>query len=159
MRKRRPRKVPKQRHDEHVYYMLEVLSWNWSFWFGVALDRRHTTDPYDDYRHLTVQGRFLRPAKLKDKTIELVFIPKKELNQERRQNDRPPHIGFMNLHREAQAIFSLPADTLPSLLPMLIGAKFRHIVLHGTSLRYQQASVHSFRFEMQINEDDWPSEG
>jgi hypothetical protein len=70
-----------------------------------------------------------------------------------------PHIGSMNLHREAQAIFSLPADALPSLLTMLIGEKFRHIVLHGTSLRYQQASAHSFRFEMQINEDDWPSDG
>jgi hypothetical protein len=88
--KHRSRTSQKQRHDEHVYYILEVLSWNWSFWFGVTPDPQRARDPYDDYRHLTVQGRFLRPAKLKERTIELIFIPKQELNQERRQNERPP---------------------------------------------------------------------
>ncbi|WP_262271839.1 hypothetical protein [Microvirga yunnanensis] len=127
--------------------------------FGVARDPQRDFNPYDDYRHLAIQARFRRPERLKEKAIELTFIPDLHLEQERRRNDRPPRIGFISLRREAQGILSLPADALPSLLPMLIGEKFKYVVLHGTALRYQQAGVHSFRFEMQINDDEWPPDG
>lgn len=125
--------------------------------FGVAHDPRQEADPYDDYRHLTIHSQFLWPDKLKDATIELTFIPDMDINREQRRTNRPPHIGFINLRKAAYGILSLPSDALPSLLPMLIGDRFQYVVLHGASLRYRQASVRSFRFEMQINEDDWPT--
>jgi len=154
--KAHPRRNQVQRHDEHVYYILEIMSWRWSLSFGIADDPRRDPDPYHDVRHLTIQARFTRPRRLAEQTIELTFIPMEHLTHERRQDDHPRYIGAMNLRRVAQAIFSLPSDALPSLLPMLIAERFRYLVLHGTGLRYRQASVRSFQFEMQINEDDWP---
>ncbi len=155
MAKSRPRRKQSSPRSEHVYYILKILSWQWSLSFGVAHDPRQT-DPYDDYRHLTIHSQFLWPDKLRDATIDLTFIPDRDLDQEQRRTHRPPHIGFINLRKAAHGILSLPSDALPALLPMLIGDKFGYLVLHGTGLRYRQASVHSFRFEMQINEDDWP---
>jgi hypothetical protein len=154
--KARPRTKPSQRRDEHVYYILEIMSWRWNLSFGIAHEPRRDPDPYDDVRHLTIQARFTRPRRLAEQAIELTFIPIEHLTYEHRQSDQPRYIGSVNLRREAQAIFSLPSDALPSLLPMLIAEKFRYLVLHGTGLRYHQASVRSFRFEMQVNEDNWP---
>jgi hypothetical protein len=154
--KANPHRNPSQQRDEHVYYILEIMSWRWRLSFGIAHDLQRDPDPYDDVRHLTIEARFTRPRRLAEQPIELTFIPMEHLTHERRQNDQPHYIGSMNLRRDAQAILSLPWDALPSLLPMLIGDKFRYLVLHGTGLRYRQARVRSFRFEMQINEDDWP---
>jgi hypothetical protein len=41
---------------------------------------------------------------------------------------------------------------------MLIAEKFKYVVLHGSGLRYRQASLRSFRFEMQIDNEDLPDE-
>jgi hypothetical protein len=154
--KHRPRRNLHQPHDEHVYYLLEVVKWEWKLSFGVAPPVVRDPDPYSDVRHLAIRAQFLRPRKLAEWPIELTFIPTQHRNEERRQNCRPQHIGSMSLRGEAQAILSLPEDALPSLLPMLIGERFKYLVLHGTALRYRKASVRSFHFRMQINEDEWP---
>ena len=53
-------------------------------------------------------------------------------------------------------VFSMPSDALPSLLTMATAGRLRYVVMQGEKLRYGQASMKSFRFEMKIDEDDLP---
>jgi len=114
--------------------------------------------PYDDFRHLKIQGRLIRPSRLKHLLLELIFLPDERLNREHWQNDSPPSIGHLSLHGQPNALMSIPADSLPSLLPMLIAEKFKYVVLHGSLLRYRQTDLRSFHFEMRIDDEDLPDE-
>jgi len=45
---------------------------------------------------------------------------------------------------------------LPAILQMLIGERFRFILMTGTKFRYRSARLHGFRLEMKLTEDDMP---
>ena len=152
------RKKSKRRVEEHVYYVVEILGWEWSFMFGVSNAPDISGGPYDDYRHLKIEGRLIRPSRLRDRSVELVFLPDERLDRENRQNDRPMLVGHLSFHGSPNALMSMPADALPSVLAMLIAAKFKYVVLHGSVLRYRQTDLQSFRFEMQISDEDLPDE-
>lgn len=150
------RNKSKRHVEEHVYYVVEILGWEWSFMFGVSNAPHISDGPYDDYRHLTVRGKFVRPTRLQDRLLELSLLPDEHLNRQHWQNQQPTLIGHLSFHGRPSALMSVPADALPSLLPMLIGEKFKYMVLHGSALRYRQAGLQSFRFEMQIDDEDLP---
>jgi hypothetical protein len=57
-----------------------------------------------------------------------------------------------------QGLFSIPADVLPPILQMLIGDRFKFIVMHGDPMRYRHASVLRYCFETHLEEDDLPAE-
>jgi hypothetical protein len=152
------RRKSKRHVDEHVYYVIEILGWDWSFMFGVSNAPNISGGPYDDYRHLKIQGRLIRPSPLRDRDVELIFLPDERLNQKNRQNDRPMLVGHLSFHGSPNALLSMPADALPSVLAMLIAEKFKHIVLHGSALRHRQTDLRWFRFEMQISDEDLPDE-
>ena len=152
------RRKPKRRTSDHVYYVVEIVGWDWSLMFGVSNAPHISGGPYDDYRHLKIQGRLIRPSRLQGRSLELIFLPDERLNREHRQNDRPTLIGHLSFHGQPNALMSIPADALPSLLSILTAEKFRFVVLHGSVLRYRQTDLQSFRFEMQIDDEDLPDE-
>jgi hypothetical protein len=39
---------------------------------------------------------------------------------------------------------------------MLIGERIKFVVMHGSTLRYRKADLQSFRFEMQIDDEELP---
>jgi hypothetical protein len=151
-------KKSKRHVEEHVYYVVEILGWEWSFMFGVSNAPHISGGPYDDYRHLTVRGKLVRPTRLQNRALELNLLPDERLNRERWQNQQPTLIGHLSFHGRPSALMSVPADALPSLLPMLIAKKFRYVVLHGSALHYRQTDLQSFRFEVQIDDEDLPDE-
>jgi hypothetical protein len=152
------RKKSKRRVEKHVYYVVEILGWEWSFMFGVSNAPQISGGPYDDYRHLMVHGKLIRPTRLQERSLELNLLPDERLNKEHRQNDHPTLIGHLSFHGRPSALMSVPADALPTLLTMLIAEKFKYVVLHGSALRYRQTDLQSLRFEMQIDEEDLPDE-
>lgn len=108
------KKKSKQRVEEHVYYVVEILGWEWSFMFGVSNSPKISGGPYDDHRHLRIRGRLIRPSRLKHLSLELTFLPDERLNWEHWQNDRPPLIGHLSFH--GQPMHWYRYRQMPSLL-------------------------------------------
>ena len=50
----------------------------------------------------------------------------------------------------------MPEDVLPSLLPMLIGGRFRFVLLIGSKLKRWSAQIQSYNFLEELTEDELP---
>ncbi len=152
-RRKRPRGRPRV---ETVYYVVEVEDWDWSLWFGVST-MPEREGPFDDYRHLNLRGKLLRPSKLRCETVELHFLPDKRLNEGEQERNRPLSVGHLNLRSgRMYGVMSMPTDALPPLLTIATAGRLRYVVMQGERLRYGNAGVKSFRVEMNIDEDDLP---
>jgi len=154
-RRRKRRRKP---HNEPVYYVMQIESWDWSLSFGVS-QSKHFDDPYMDYRHLELNGRLLQPTNIKANMAEAILIPDKNLNEENRQQHQPKSVGSLNLSDgKLRALLSIPQDVLDTILQMLAAERFKYIVITGDKLHYRQAMVKSFRLECELDEDDLPPE-
>lgn len=153
------RKRAKARQDEHLHYVIEITGWDWSFSFGLGWRRDIDGEPYSDFRHLHIKGKLLRPTKIKANEAELVFMPTQRMNESERSKDTPNSVGSIQLYRGTfKPLLSMPADALAPVLQMLIGERFKYVVLHGDKPRYGHGLIRSYRFEMQMSEDDLPPE-
>ncbi|MGX9429565.1 MULTISPECIES: hypothetical protein [Bradyrhizobium] len=47
-------------------------------------------------------------------------------------------------------------DALPPILQMMIGARFKFVVMHGTKFSHRRATLNGFRLEMKLDPDDLP---
>lgn len=47
--------------EEIVDYVVEIESWDFSYWLALNA-MRNPLDPYHEHRHVTIKGRMLRPG-------------------------------------------------------------------------------------------------
>lgn len=148
-RRRRPR-------EEIVYYVFVIENWDWGYSLSLNGERQ-PIDPFHEFRHLHVRGRLLHPKGLRTNRIELTFLPSKDLDSEPRKALRPLGVGSLDGYGDPiTGLLSLPEDALPPILQMMIGERFRFIVMHGTPFSRRRASLHGFRMEMKLDPDDLP---
>jgi hypothetical protein len=69
------------------------------------------------------------------------------LNLERQPID--PYHEFRHLHVRARLLH-------PPILQMMVGERFKFVVMHGTQFRHRRATLHGFRLEMKLDPDDLP---
>ncbi|WP_168880239.1 hypothetical protein [Rhizobium sp. P28RR-XV] len=155
-KRRRPRSKAR---EEPVYYAIAIEDWEWSYSFSANhMKDRH--ELYNEYRHLHLMGKLLRPSKIKVDTVRLTFLPNDTYNRDQWDRQVRAYVGTLNLYRgHMDGLFSLPSDALPHLLTMLTADKIKFAVLHGAKLRYGHADMAGFRLEMNIDDDDLPPEG
>lgn len=152
-----PRKRARRTMPEYVGYLVEVSGWDWSFSFGISHDKRQD-DPYSEYRHLVVKGSLLRPAGVKAKDAELIFLPNIENNEANRMQHEPKSIGSLNLYNGIlHGLLSMPADALPPVLTVLSAQRFRFVLLQGERLRWRKALIRSYSIDTHLDEDDYPA--
>lgn len=157
-RRTSPRRT--RRRSESIYYVvcLDTEDWDWSLSFGVSRIRADE-GPYADYRHLVLKGGLLRPRKVKAAAVEVIFLPSSHLNEDSRQGSEPLSIGSISLRRGAmQMLLDMPADALPSTLPMVIAGKFRFVVVEGGLLYRGQAKALRFSLDMSFDEEGLPGD-
>lgn len=155
--KRKKRRTDKP-SNEIVFYVVEIESWDWSFWFGVS-NMPEYDGPYDDYRHLNIFGKVLRPQKYAGEQIRVSFLPNEHLNRGQREKSDPIAIGSIEARKgKMSAVVSMPADVLPALLTMATADQLRYIVMDGEKPRYGHGSLKSFRLDMTYDEDDLPAD-
>jgi hypothetical protein len=53
-------------------------------------------------------------------------------------------------------LHSLPEDALPPILQMMVGDRFRFVVIHGTKFSHRRATLNGFRLERELEPDDLP---
>lgn len=154
----RPRAKQKTRSkrpsNEEVKYVVEINRWDWGFWFGITNVPHISGGHYDDYRHLEISGTFVTPHKYARRKVELAFLPDRRLNNQGGGTYHVGVVGHLSLPRSARAICSMPSDALPAVLQMLIGERFRFVVLSGSAARYGQVDFRSFRFSTTFDPED-----
>ncbi|WP_315786553.1 MULTISPECIES: hypothetical protein [unclassified Bradyrhizobium] len=47
-------------------------------------------------------------------------------------------------------------DALPPILQMMVGERFKFVVMHGTKFSRRRATLHGYRLEIKIDQDDLP---
>ncbi|MCC8978308.1 hypothetical protein [Bradyrhizobium acaciae] len=50
----------------------------------------------------------------------------------------------------------MAADALGPVMQMLIGGRFKFIILDGESMNYRKARIRHYRFEPRMELDDYP---
>jgi len=66
-------------------------------------------------------------------------------------------VGGLHVWRgHAEALLSMPAEALASVIPMLIAGRFRFVSMHGRALYRGNAQIHGYRLEPYIGEEDMP---
>ena len=108
-----------------------------------------------EHRHLEITGKLLSPVDPKIETVELWFLPRDDLDEEKRKEHTPKAVGSLSLHDgRLNGLLSIPMNSLEDILQMLIADRFKIVEMGGTKLRYRQAMVRSFRLDTHIDEDD-----
>ncbi|MGL3107116.1 hypothetical protein [Bradyrhizobium sp. BR 1432] len=148
-RKRRPR-------EPDVYYVVAIDGWGWGYSLSLNTER-NAADPYHEFRHLQVRGRLLHPKGLRTDRIELTFLPSRDLDLEGRKALRPLGIGSLDGYGDPiTGLLPPPMDAMHPILQMMVGDRFRFIVMHGTKFSHRRATLHGFRLEMRLDPDDLP---
>lgn len=145
--KTRPK--PRKRREGPVTYDIRIEAWEWSYSFGVSHRPQQGKDPYEDFRHLHLNGTLIRPTHIKSKKVTVMLLPDAALDPERRSRNTPTAIGSISAGRgEIGILLSIPADALTNILIMLTADKFQFVSLEGTKLHYGQGMITYLRLDM-----------
>ncbi|MBX6741134.1 MAG: hypothetical protein IRY87_03685 [Acetobacteraceae bacterium] len=155
---RRPRARPTVE-----YYVIQIERWDWSFSFGINPNRKHFLEPYSDYRHLTVEGRLLRPKAAKAETAALTFLPRLDLDlaavAKLSTSVEPKGVGSAHARAGAfQALLPMPHDVLAALLTALAAGRLQYVTLEGDPLFRGEATIRRFSFQADHDPEDLPAE-
>ncbi|WJR75575.1 hypothetical protein [Bradyrhizobium sp. NP1] len=124
-RRRSPRELD-------VYYVVAIEDWGWGYSLSLNTDRQ-PIDPYHEFRHLQVRGRLLHPKGLRTDRIDLTLLPSRDLDPEERKALRPLGVGSLDGYGDPiTGLLPVPMDALPPILQMMIGERFKFVVMHGT---------------------------
>jgi len=154
-----PKSTTKKRRrkpsEPDVYYVVAIDGWDWGCSLSLNMERQ-PIDSYHEFRHLRVRGRLLHPKGLRTDRIELTFLPSKDLESEVRNALRPLGVGSLDRYGDpVTGLLPLPEDALPPILQMMIGDRFKFVVMHGTRFSHRRATLHGFRLE-KLDADDVP---
>jgi hypothetical protein len=152
----------KAKRQPEVYYALRIQSWEWDYSFGIADTRLFPGEVYEDYRHLTIRGELTRPAALAGQKIGLTFVPQRDIFQPASKFlNKPERVGHLQRSRNTKALegtLAMPAETLPSILSMLIAERLRFVTFASTDLFRGAAQIREYRLHETVADDDLPSE-
>lgn len=121
--------------EEFVDYVVEIESWDWSYWLALNT-LRDPLDPYHEHRHLQIKGRMLRPTGLKTDRVEVSLFPTTSLEEERRKELKPLALGALKAYPDRiDASIGIPSDALAPILQMLIAGRLKFVVMRGAKSR------------------------
>src|SRR5258708_934730 len=60
--------------EEFIDYIVEIDGWDSSYSLSLNTER-HPIEPYHEFRHLQINGKLLRPARLKTDRAEVWLLP------------------------------------------------------------------------------------
>jgi hypothetical protein len=124
--------------------------------FGVAINTAWSDGPYDDFRHLEISGKLLRPTSINAGTVEITGFPDHRLSESDERSRRTPKAVGVISHRagEYSAHLHLPADAFGLVLQMMIAGRYRYVVIEAEKSFRGEALVRHFRFAGSISAED-----
>ncbi|WP_342738433.1 hypothetical protein [Bradyrhizobium sp. B117] len=154
--KKAPRKAKRRRKppEEILDYVVEIDSWDFSYWLALNTVR-NAFDPYHDHRDVELKGRLLRPTGLQTDRATASLFPSTNLMEDRRKDFKPIAVGSIESYPDRlEARLSIPSDMLPSVLQVLAAGRLKCLVMRGSKFRYRSARLVSFSLQTRLAEDD-----
>lgn len=146
----------RQPREELVDYIVAIEGWDWGYSLSLNMERQ-AIDPYHEFRHLHIRGRLLNPKDLKSDQIEVTLLPSRDLDPEARKQSTPFGVGSLDGYGQpVTGLVSIPQDALLPILQMMIGERFKFMAMRGTKFSRRRATLHGFRLEVKIDQDDLP---
>ncbi|MDE5454139.1 hypothetical protein GWE18_15020 [Bradyrhizobium sp. CSA112] len=146
----------RQPREELVDYIVAIEGWDWRYSLSLNMERQ-AIDPYHEFRHLHIRGRLLNPKDLKSDQIEVTLLPSRDLDPEGRKQFTPFGVGSLDGYGDpVTGLVSIPQDALLPILQMMIGERFKFMAMRGTKFSRRRATLHGFRLEVKIDQDDLP---
>ena len=142
----------------HVYYVVEIENWDWSYSFGLDQSRNRDA-PYREFRHLHITGKLLRPRSFRTDQVEITLMPDVRLKEEKRNRDEPHAVGALIMDRGLlHVLLPFPADALMPALQALTAGKLRYVTIDGSPLHYRQGSIKYFSLDWKYDPTELPPE-
>ena len=146
----------RKRQEEYVDYIVRIEDWDWALSFGLGT-LKWSDEAYMDHRHLEIEGTLLHPTNAKTNRAHLTLIPRRDCHLEKREGDVPRAVASLDVHHGVMhGLLTMPLDALCPLISALIAERLRYVMMHGSRLRYRQALIRSYRFELNPDPDDLP---
>lgn len=150
----------KMRPRSGAHYALAILDWRVDYSFSLDKDRRITPGPYWEHTSLKIQGRFIEPAILLNRTVEMIIMGDRRetfaVQQPEEVQWNPIAIGDFTINKnEAEYLGSLSFDVLHLIVSLLAAGKIRFLVLTGEELYRSRANIFSFHFENEYDPEMW----
>jgi hypothetical protein len=153
------KKGRKKKEDLNELYVIRFAGWCLNYSFSANKDRRWF-GPLSDDSSLKIEGEFLWPEKVKGRRLIVSLVSSRGLDDliedpSKLEHD-PVSIGSLTSRGGHSSYFgSVPFKAFPIIIGMLENRKSQGIVLHGTKLRYGEASIRSIAFvtEQELAED------
>jgi hypothetical protein len=142
--------------DDFADYDLELTGWSWGFSFGPQTSKLKPHD-FSTTRHIQLKGRVLTEVGARYPTASVTLIPdqvRTELSPREEELGRRTVGWFDAYGRELVGIFTLPEDSLATILSILAADKFRYFLARGGKLRYRSADIWRYSLETSVNPGD-----
>jgi hypothetical protein len=141
---------------ERVQHVIEIQEWHWDYMFGLGIKTPWSNEPYDDFRHLVISGKLLRPTSINAGTVKVTGFPDYRLSESEERSRRTPKAVGAISHRagEYSAHLHLPADAFGLVLQMMIAGRYRYVVIEAERSFRGEALVRNFYFTASISDDD-----
>jgi hypothetical protein len=144
---------------------MEITDWDWEYSFGIN-SQNYEDRRFADYRYLHIRGKAWRPRKIKADAVAIIFIPKSGFTEMEWHLDRLAPRGVGTIHIEGAkaagtklaGYLSMPANALGLVLQMLLGGRFKYLLLDGEPIRYRKAPIRHYHFAGQYHDEDYPDD-
>ncbi len=149
------RKKPRRRHEEFVWYELQVEDWGYYYSFGVD-DPKHALgpSPYSQIATLDLKGPLIRPEGHKCTSCVLTSSASPDMMSDR-WDEPPPSIGMLSSMGELlNAYVFVPAERMAELVTVAAIGRFRSALITGSRLRYRSGTVHRFHVGTEPEQDE-----
>jgi hypothetical protein len=151
---KKKRRKPGRPRVEQVCHIIEILSWDLDYMFGLD-SGPFAREPYLDSRHINIVGRLIRPTSLSCTNIKATCFPDDWLLASARKDNKPKGVGYISYWgKDYSANLHLPSDLLGPVLQMMIAEKYRYIIMEAHKPFRGEAVILNYRFSATLHEDD-----
>jgi hypothetical protein len=150
---------------ESIYYPLEIVDWNWPYYFSTCPDLKPRPDlpklgPFLENKDIDITGRLLAPKKLEGRSIEIRIIGDRDIadimEHPEKCLENPKSVGSLTIRgKRSEALCFVPFYALHTLCLLLHAEKFKFLVLTGQPLYRGSADVTAVHFEKEYKHQDW----
>jgi hypothetical protein len=150
---------------ESIHYPLEIVDWNWPYYFSISPDLKPRPGlpelgPFLENKDIYITGRLLAPKTHEGRVVEIRIIGDREIadiiKHPQKCLARPKGLGSLTLRgKTSEGLLFVPFYAIHTLCLLLHAGKLKFLVLTGKPLYRGNADIRGLHFEKEYKPEDW----
>lgn len=140
-------------------YVVQITDWDLDY--SLRLDPRHliSPGPYWEHAHLKINGKFVKPQTLFDKTIDITLLGDRNktfaVERPLEVDWEPRAIGDLSITKSAiDCYIAIPFDALSLIAGCIENGKVRFISFFGDALYRNKSDIKAVSFEREYSPEE-----